>query len=888
MFCEYAESTALESIALMAAMTMPALLLQKPHAKSTAKDHVKCLERRLDEWKQGNISGLLLEGRSLQQRISRKKRTINDDEISKSFSKFTRQGKTRSALRLISKLEGSILDTSRKLDNKSDAEWTVLDELKSKHPKKVPVRSDVIITEKKRDFHPVIFEAINGDAIRRAALSTNGAAGPSGIDAAGWKRLCTSFKHHSSNLCNSLAQVAKKLSGEYVDPEGITSLIASRLIAIDKLLGVRPIAIGETARRIISKASLAVVKDEVKEVAGSIQLCAGQEGGCEAGVHATKEIFENVNTEAALLVDAKNAFNLLNRQTALINIHSLCPSIATVLTNIYRGDGDLFIEDQTLKSCKGTMQGDPLAMSMYAIGILPLIWKLDNAKQIWFTDDAAAGGSVPQLKEWWDKLLELGPAYGYYPNPQKTWLIVKDENEEMAKEMFKYSGVNITTSGRKHLGAALGSEEFLKKFMEAKIDDWCLEIEKLSEIARREPHSAYSAFVHGITSKWLYVMRTVPNISQLLTPLEEKIRMKLIPAITGRNAISDSERDLLALPCRLGGLGIINPTKISSIQHHNSEKITKPLVEMIIQQKQLCPSDVWMNMKSLKEEILKEKRAHYDKTADDIELDDSLRRCVDLAKEKGASIWLTTLPLEKHGFALYRSAFRDALALRYNWLPNSLPTKCACKKAFSIEHALSCPKGAYPTHRHNELRDITASLLSEVCKDVSTEPELQPLEGHDLRHATANKEDQARADILAGGFWGTHQRAFFDIKVFNPFAPSNRRFPLPSCYKHHERIKKCAYEQRITEVELGNFTPLIFSTSGGIGKTADIFYKRLASMIAERRKMSYQCTIVWMRCQLNFSLIRSAIMCLRGSRYHYPPRLPESIDLTIAESRLRV
>ena len=90
---------------------------------------------------------------------------------------------------------------------------------------------------------------------------------------------------------------------------------------------------------------------------------------------------------------------MLNRQTVLINIHSLCPSIAMVLTNIYRGGSDLFIEVQTSKSCEGTMQGDPLAMSMYAVGILPLIWKLDNANQIWFADDAATGGSISQLKE---------------------------------------------------------------------------------------------------------------------------------------------------------------------------------------------------------------------------------------------------------------------------------------------------------------------------------------------------------------------------------------------------------------------------------------------------------------------------------------------------------
>ena len=125
-----------------------------------------------------------------------------------------------------------------------------------------------------------MFESIDSAAIQKAALNTNGSAGPSGIDAVGWRRLCLSFKHHSIDLCNSLSLVAKKLSTEYVDPAGIDSLIASRLIAIDKRPGVRPIAIGETSRRIISKAILAIVKDDVKEVAGSIQLCAGQEAGC--------------------------------------------------------------------------------------------------------------------------------------------------------------------------------------------------------------------------------------------------------------------------------------------------------------------------------------------------------------------------------------------------------------------------------------------------------------------------------------------------------------------------------------------------------------------------------------------------------------------------------
>ena len=155
-------------------------------------------------------------------------------------------------------------------------------------------------------------------------------------------------------------------------------------------------------------------------------------------------------------------------------------------------------------------------------------------------------------------------------------------------------------------------------------------------------------------------------------------------------------------------------------------------------------------------------------------------------------MWLTALPLDKNGFALHKSAFRDAFCLRYGWLLNNLPTKCACGHGFTIDHALCCPKGAFPTYRHNELRDLTGSFLSEVCIDVQIEPELQPLEGR------------------ARGFWGTrHQDTFFDVKVFNPNASSNKKFTLSSCYNHNERIKKRSYEERINEIEGGSFTPIL-------------------------------------------------------------------------------
>ena len=155
-----------------------------------------------------------------------------------------------------------------------------------------------------------------------------------------------------------------------------------------------------------------------------------------------------------------------------------------------------------------------------------------------------------------------------------------------------------------------------------------------------------------------------------------------------------------------------------------------------------------------------------------------MQRAMTLSAEKGGSSWLCTLPIMEHGFALHKGAFRDALCLRYGWHPSNLPSYCSCGKRFTVEHALSCSHGGFPSIHHNELRDITAGLLSEVCHNVGTEPSLQPVTEEQLTHRTANREDGARLDIAAESFWGSdRQRAFFDIRVFNPLAQSYRSTP---------------------------------------------------------------------------------------------------------------
>ena len=96
------------------------------------------------------------------------------------------------------------------------------------------------------------------------------------------------------------------------------------------------------------------------------------------------------------------------------------------------------------------------------------------------------------------------------------------------------------------------------------------------------------------------------------------------------------------------------------------------------------------------------------------DLSPSLKCCVDLAKESGSSSWLTVLPILEHGFHLHKGDFRDSLYLRYGITPSKTSSTCQCETSFSVDHAMVCPFGRLPMIRHNEVRDLTDSLLTEV------------------------------------------------------------------------------------------------------------------------------------------------------------------------------
>ena len=129
--------------------------------------------------------------------------------------------------------------------------------------------------------------------------------------------------------------------------------------------------------------------------------------------------------------------------------------------------------------------------------------------------------------------------------------------------------------------------------------------------------------------------------------------------------------------------------------------------------------------------------------------------------------------------------------------------------------------------------------MNEVCTETEKEPQWQPLSGENILPRTSNKQEEARVDIKAKGFWSRQQSAFFDVRVFHPNAPSYRNTSITALYRRQEQAKKREYGDRIREVEHASITPLVFSTTGGLNKETTIAYRRLAELLATKRGTEY-------------------------------------------------
>ena len=221
---------------------------------------------------------------------------------------------------------------------------------------------------------------------------------------------------------------------------------------------------------------------------------------------------------------------------------------------------------------------------------------------------------------------------------------------------------------------------------------------------------------------------------------------------------------MLSLPCRLGGLSVVNPTIIADLPYDASTKITNPLKNLIIQQSMTAQL---LDVCFIKNRIHTDRRRAHTEQLEPFVLPFTIfQQAMDLNSETASSSWLSVLPLQDQGFHMHKQEFWDAVHLRYGWKLANTSSHYVCGSPFTPDLAMICQHGHLTFVHHNEIRDITAEWLNKVCYDIAIELPLQQLNGETIVPATANRQYEARADIHARGFWGRRQGAFLKSGFF--------------------------------------------------------------------------------------------------------------------------
>ena len=176
---------------------------------------------------------------------------------------------------------------------------------------------------------------------------------------------------------------------------------------------------------------------------------------------------------------------------------------------------------------------------MYAIEVYPLISLLKDPKQYkqnWYADDSACAGSLLCIREWLLQLLRLGPTYGFFAEPSKSIIVVKEEHFQEAMGVFADLEVEVALVGR-FLGSCIGKDEGIRQYVQGKVDLWVESVEHLAEVARAYLQRVIEGFTHSLSCEWSYLQRDIEGYDEEYFHLRDTIQHVFTPAVLGREVL---------------------------------------------------------------------------------------------------------------------------------------------------------------------------------------------------------------------------------------------------------------------------------------------------------------------------------------------------------------
>ena len=752
----------------------------------------------------------------------------SDERLRKSVSNKINEGDIQGAVRLLAS-EDSVAPYSPK----------VLSDLLAKHPARPPDRRSFPAATNETCI--IVTEMEVKKAIKTFPVGSSG-----GISRLRPQHLKDALRPDAGNyrdlLLTQVTALVNRIVANQVPPFIKPFLLGANITVFNKKDGgIRPIAVGETLRRIACKCVMRRVEPILASILPPHQLGCGVRAGVDAAVHSTRDSLVSAsNSQTFLKLDIRNAFNTIRRDHVAECLKKHAPSLVNIFTACYAEASYLSFGEQIILSDEGLQQGDPLSPAYFCLGLHDILKGLRSSSKTAYLDDISLLGDTTSILQDLNHLVPACEEIGLELNPAKCELTYFGDQEEILSSQMRKLLPNlkfVPPTEVTLLGAAVG-EASLNALLKGFLSTFGVLRDRLLKLSA---HDAFFLLKNSFSiPKLLDTLRTSPSfkLPSLLREIDSVI-MNTLSCILNVD-LSLAQRLQASLPVKLGGLGFLSTETIASSAFLSSMHAAMPMCERISCNWRLTDNvtyqaalSEWKRQSSTPE--VPSERLHLQKTWSHPLLrqqseslsssaDDRTRARLSACKVQGSGDWLHALPSSSLGLRLNNDQLRIAATIRLG-APVSIDHTCARCGSLSDGfgyHALCCPKSTGRHHRHHLMNDV----IDRAMHSAQIPTRLEPI--------GLCRESNLKPDGITLTPWSHGKSIAWDVTCAFPLAPSW----LPTALRGGNSVASAVEERK--KKKYGPLSsdykiqPVSLDVFGGMGEDTSRFITELGASISTK------------------------------------------------------
>lgn len=759
---------------------------------------------------------------------TQRRKSDTETQLAQAVASKLEDGNLRAAIRILCSDDAPVIPSDESLA-----------QLQAKHP--AATSMDPALSSTNLACLSVTEDDVRG-AIQSFPAGSSG--GPDGLRPQHLKDVLQTNDPESGFLSAITGFVNMVLAG-CCPPEITKYFFGGRLIALRKKQGgIRPIAVGFTLRRLVSKCASLHGIAHLKEYFQPLQLGVGVPGGCEAAIHSTRRFLSTLPSNYAVVkLDFANAFNNIRRSDMLLAVKERLPELFSYCYSAYSTPSYLFHGQNFILSQEGTQQGDPLGPLLFSNSIHPLLSSLTAVLNIGYLDDLTLGGPIDSLASDVRRIIEVGSSMGLILNSQKCEIITHP-GQSVEDPIFK-SFVVTPIADTSLLGAPLFVGSVLDEAWASRCADLVRATERLKMVEAQDAlillRCSFSA------PRVQHLLRCSPSLNHpSLSEFDATLR-SAICGITNCD-LTDTQWLQASLPIKDGGLGVRRVTTLALPAFLASAAGTLSLQDSILTS-HACPpdstNDRYLNVWSqsglpVPPAPLDHKQSAWDRpgiVAVRTQIEDSITDVGHRAQFLAATAphtgdWLLSLPISQCGLKLDNEAVRVGVALRLG-LDLGVPHLCRCGANVDATgiHAFVCRHAPGRIARHQALNDAVCRALGSASCPATKEP------------TGLVQQDGRRPDGMSLIPWQTGKILVWDVTVICTLADSYVDLAAQESGMAAglaARRKKEKYSDLPTAY---TFLPIAFENLGTLDSEAADFVsavgRKISNLSGDRRETSF-------------------------------------------------